>query len=76
MLPSQWLFQVFYQALSPLIDLEILWTLANVVRAFVLHARRHARSGGHPVKWLLYLRVLKRLQLIAVRLPEFRQERQ
>ncbi len=30
-LPSMWLFQVAFQALSPLIDLEILWTLANVV---------------------------------------------
>jgi cellulose synthase/poly-beta-1,6-N-acetylglucosamine synthase-like glycosyltransferase/spore germination protein YaaH/peptidoglycan/xylan/chitin deacetylase (PgdA/CDA1 family) len=36
MLPSLWLFQVIYQALSPLIDLEILWTLANVGRAFAL----------------------------------------
>ncbi|HKO01951.1 MAG TPA: glycosyltransferase family 2 protein, partial [Thermoanaerobaculia bacterium] len=33
MLPSLWLFQVFFQALSPLIDLEIAWTLGNVVLA-------------------------------------------
>jgi peptidoglycan-N-acetylglucosamine deacetylase len=38
MLPSLWLFQVAYQALSPLIDLEILWTLANVGRALILRA--------------------------------------
>jgi peptidoglycan-N-acetylglucosamine deacetylase len=30
MLPSLWLFQVVFQALSPLIDLQILWTLGNV----------------------------------------------
>jgi peptidoglycan-N-acetylglucosamine deacetylase len=36
MLPSLWLFQVVYQAISPLIDLEILWTLANVGRAFAM----------------------------------------
>jgi len=30
MLPSLWLFQVVFQALSPLIDLQILWTLSNV----------------------------------------------
>jgi cellulose synthase/poly-beta-1,6-N-acetylglucosamine synthase-like glycosyltransferase/spore germination protein YaaH/peptidoglycan/xylan/chitin deacetylase (PgdA/CDA1 family) len=33
MLPSLWLFQIFYQALSPLVDLEILWTLGGVVQA-------------------------------------------
>jgi cellulose synthase/poly-beta-1,6-N-acetylglucosamine synthase-like glycosyltransferase/spore germination protein YaaH/peptidoglycan/xylan/chitin deacetylase (PgdA/CDA1 family) len=38
MLPSLWLFQVVYQALSPLIDLEILWTLANVGRAFAMRS--------------------------------------
>jgi cellulose synthase/poly-beta-1,6-N-acetylglucosamine synthase-like glycosyltransferase/spore germination protein YaaH/peptidoglycan/xylan/chitin deacetylase (PgdA/CDA1 family) len=30
MLPSLWLFQVVFQALSPLIDVQILWTLGNV----------------------------------------------
>jgi cellulose synthase/poly-beta-1,6-N-acetylglucosamine synthase-like glycosyltransferase/spore germination protein YaaH/peptidoglycan/xylan/chitin deacetylase (PgdA/CDA1 family) len=30
MLPSLWLFQVAFQVLSPLIDLQILWTLGNV----------------------------------------------
>ena len=30
MMPSLWLFQVAFQILSPLIDLQILWTLGNV----------------------------------------------
>ncbi len=30
MLPTLWLFQVLFQALSPLIDLQILWTIGNV----------------------------------------------
>ncbi|HWS71077.1 MAG TPA: glycosyltransferase, partial [Thermoanaerobaculia bacterium] len=34
MLPSLWLFQVLYQAISPLIDLQILWTLGTVVMAW------------------------------------------
>ncbi|HYM60710.1 MAG TPA: glycosyltransferase [Thermoanaerobaculia bacterium] len=33
MLPSLWLFQIAYQALSPLVDLQILWTVGNVVVA-------------------------------------------
>ena len=36
MLPSLWLFQVAYQAISPLIDLQIIWTLGNVARALIL----------------------------------------
>jgi cellulose synthase/poly-beta-1,6-N-acetylglucosamine synthase-like glycosyltransferase/spore germination protein YaaH/peptidoglycan/xylan/chitin deacetylase (PgdA/CDA1 family) len=35
MLPTLWLFQIFFQVLSPLIDLEIIWTLANVVHSLV-----------------------------------------
>ena len=31
MLPSLWLFQVLFQALSPLIDVQIIWTVSNVV---------------------------------------------
>ncbi len=38
MLPSLWLFQVIYQAISPVVDLQILWTLGTVVQAY---ARRH-----------------------------------
>ncbi|HSP13913.1 MAG TPA: glycosyltransferase [Thermoanaerobaculia bacterium] len=33
MLPSLWLFQVVYQALSPLVDLQIAWTLFTVIEA-------------------------------------------
>ncbi|MEA2235945.1 MAG: peptidoglycan-N-acetylglucosamine deacetylase [Thermoanaerobaculia bacterium] len=35
MLPTLWLFQVAFQVLSPLIDLQILWSIAGVVRAFM-----------------------------------------
>jgi cellulose synthase/poly-beta-1,6-N-acetylglucosamine synthase-like glycosyltransferase/spore germination protein YaaH/peptidoglycan/xylan/chitin deacetylase (PgdA/CDA1 family) len=34
MLPSLWLFQVLYQAISPLVDLQILWTLGSVAAAW------------------------------------------
>jgi cellulose synthase/poly-beta-1,6-N-acetylglucosamine synthase-like glycosyltransferase/peptidoglycan/xylan/chitin deacetylase (PgdA/CDA1 family) len=34
MLPSLWLFQVVYQAISPLVDLQIVWTLGTVVQAW------------------------------------------
>ncbi len=35
-LPSLWLFSVIFQALSPLMDLEILWTLINVTGNWIL----------------------------------------
>ncbi|MGZ7032501.1 MAG: glycosyltransferase, partial [Thermoanaerobaculia bacterium] len=35
MLPSLWLFQVAYQALSPLVDLQIAWTLGTVIHAWL-----------------------------------------
>jgi peptidoglycan-N-acetylglucosamine deacetylase len=41
MLPSLWLFQVVYQALSPLVDLQIVWGLFTVVDAFVRGQRHH-----------------------------------
>jgi len=41
MLPSLWLFQVLYQELSPLVDMQILWTLGNVVNAFVRGELKH-----------------------------------
>jgi cellulose synthase/poly-beta-1,6-N-acetylglucosamine synthase-like glycosyltransferase/spore germination protein YaaH/peptidoglycan/xylan/chitin deacetylase (PgdA/CDA1 family) len=34
MLPALWLFQVAFQVLSPLVDLQILWSLGAVVRAW------------------------------------------
>ena len=35
MLPSLWLFQVAYQALSPLVDLQIAWTLGTTISAWI-----------------------------------------
>ncbi len=35
MLPSLWLFQILYQALSPLVDLQIAWTLITVIEALM-----------------------------------------
>jgi cellulose synthase/poly-beta-1,6-N-acetylglucosamine synthase-like glycosyltransferase/peptidoglycan/xylan/chitin deacetylase (PgdA/CDA1 family)/spore germination protein YaaH len=35
MLPSLWLFQVVFQVLSPLVDLQIVWTLANVGQSWL-----------------------------------------
>ncbi|HXH39186.1 MAG TPA: glycosyltransferase [Thermoanaerobaculia bacterium] len=35
MLPTLWLFQVAFQVLSPLVDLQILWSLGNVIRAWM-----------------------------------------
>jgi hypothetical protein len=34
MLPTLWLFQVAFQVLSPLVDVQILWSLGNVIRAW------------------------------------------
>ena len=33
-LPSLWLFQICYQVLSPIIDIEVVWTLAGALRAW------------------------------------------
>lgn len=33
MLPALWLFQIVYQALSPVVDLQILWTLGTVAQS-------------------------------------------
>jgi cellulose synthase/poly-beta-1,6-N-acetylglucosamine synthase-like glycosyltransferase/spore germination protein YaaH/peptidoglycan/xylan/chitin deacetylase (PgdA/CDA1 family) len=35
MLPSLWLFQVIYQAISPLVDLQIVWSLGGVISAWL-----------------------------------------
>jgi len=34
MLPSLWLFQVVFQAVSPLVDLQVLWALGKVIAAW------------------------------------------
>ncbi len=36
MLPALWLFQIAYQAISPLVDLQIIWTLGTVLQAYIL----------------------------------------
>jgi cellulose synthase/poly-beta-1,6-N-acetylglucosamine synthase-like glycosyltransferase/spore germination protein YaaH/peptidoglycan/xylan/chitin deacetylase (PgdA/CDA1 family) len=35
MLPTLWLFQVAFQVLSPLVDLQILWSIGTVIRAWM-----------------------------------------
>jgi cellulose synthase/poly-beta-1,6-N-acetylglucosamine synthase-like glycosyltransferase/spore germination protein YaaH/peptidoglycan/xylan/chitin deacetylase (PgdA/CDA1 family) len=35
MLPSLWLFQILFQALSPLIDVQILWTIGTAIHAYL-----------------------------------------
>jgi peptidoglycan-N-acetylglucosamine deacetylase len=46
MLPTMWLFQIFFQVLSPLIDLEIIWTLANVGQSWL---RGHLTQDWQPL---------------------------
>jgi len=41
MLPALWLFQVVFQVLSPLVDLQIVWTVANVVHAWLRGRLEH-----------------------------------
>ena len=46
MLPTLWLFQVAFQVLSPLVDVQILWSIGNVVRAW---ARGHLVGDWQPL---------------------------
>src|SRR5260370_21334859 len=39
MLPSLWLFQVLFQALSPLIDVQLIWTVSNVLGSWLWHGQ-------------------------------------
>jgi peptidoglycan-N-acetylglucosamine deacetylase len=57
MLPSLWLFQVLFQALSPLIDLQIIWTLSNVVGTWLWR-------GGLSGDWQPLPQALASLYLI------------
>lgn len=41
MLPSLWLFQVLFQILSPLVDLQVAWTLINVGEAWLTRGLLH-----------------------------------
>jgi cellulose synthase/poly-beta-1,6-N-acetylglucosamine synthase-like glycosyltransferase/spore germination protein YaaH/peptidoglycan/xylan/chitin deacetylase (PgdA/CDA1 family) len=47
MLPSLWLFQVLFQVLSPLIDLQIVWTVANVAGTWMW--RGHLTGDWQPL---------------------------
>ncbi len=38
MLPSLWLFQVLYQSISPLVDLQIIWSVGTALEAWIMHA--------------------------------------
>ncbi|MDQ6799371.1 MAG: glycosyltransferase, partial [Acidobacteriota bacterium] len=57
MLPSLWLFQVIFQALSPLIDVQIIWTLGNVVSAWLWR-------GQHTGDWQPLPQALASLYII------------
>jgi peptidoglycan-N-acetylglucosamine deacetylase len=46
MLPTLWLFQVAFQVLSPLIDMQILWSIGTVVRAWM---RGHLVGDWQPL---------------------------
>ena len=46
MLPTLWLFQVAFQVLSPLIDVQILWSIGSVVRAWM---RGHLNGDWQPL---------------------------
>ena len=46
MLPSLWLFQIAYQALSPLVDLQILWTIMMTIHASM---RRDLAQDWQPI---------------------------
>ncbi|MEO8218181.1 MAG: glycosyltransferase [Acidobacteriota bacterium] len=35
MLPAIWVFQILFQALSPIVDLEIFWTVSNVLQGWI-----------------------------------------
>jgi cellulose synthase/poly-beta-1,6-N-acetylglucosamine synthase-like glycosyltransferase len=40
MLPALWLFQILYQAISPLVDLQIIWSVVGVLSAWIMHAEQ------------------------------------
>lgn len=57
MLPSLWLFQVAYQAISPLVDLQIVWSVVQVIQAW---------AQSHTLKeWATFPRALEELYLVA-----------
>ena len=56
MLPALWLFQVVFQVLSPLVDLQIVWTLTNVIHAWL--------RGGLDHDWQPLPQALASLYLV------------
>src|SRR5260370_19092031 len=57
MLPSLWLFQVLFQALPRLIDVQIIWTVSNVVGTWLWH-------GGQTRDWQPLPQALASLYII------------
>jgi cellulose synthase/poly-beta-1,6-N-acetylglucosamine synthase-like glycosyltransferase/spore germination protein YaaH/peptidoglycan/xylan/chitin deacetylase (PgdA/CDA1 family) len=57
MLPSLWLFQILYQAISPLVDLQILWSVFDVLQGW---ARTHSSR-----EWATIPQALEQLWLVA-----------
>ncbi len=57
-LPSLWLFQILFQAISPVIDLLLVWTILRVVQAY-------ASFGILTGEWQLFPQALDSLSLIA-----------
>jgi cellulose synthase/poly-beta-1,6-N-acetylglucosamine synthase-like glycosyltransferase/spore germination protein YaaH/peptidoglycan/xylan/chitin deacetylase (PgdA/CDA1 family) len=58
MLPSLWLFQIAFQALSPLVDLQIAWGLASVIQSW--------HRGGLTQDWQPLPQAVASLYLIAL----------
>lgn len=58
MLPSLWLFQVLYQAISPLVDLQIIWSVGTALEAWIMHA-------GQTMDWQPLPNALDSLYLVA-----------
>lgn len=57
MLPTLWLFQIVYQAISPLVDLQIVWSVFEVLEAW---ARTHTLR-----EWHTFPQALSELSMIA-----------
>ena len=56
MLPSLWLFQIIYQAISPFVDLQIAWSVGDVISSW---ARTH-----YLKEWRTFPQALEELYLV------------
>jgi poly-beta-1,6 N-acetyl-D-glucosamine synthase len=56
MLPSLWLFQIIYQAISPFVDLQIAWSITDVISSW---ARTH-----YLKEWRTFPQALEELYLV------------